>query len=158
MSILTKNIIIDPKFLTPMIDEHLFYELKNKYEKTCCLDNGFIISIDEILYIDNIINKDSIMITFMITFKAQTIKPVKDMILSFIPTLIIAKGIFGKIYDNINFYIPDNNLTENEFIFDEKLLCFKNKDKIIDNTKEVVVKIDQFICDTLKYNCIVTLV
>jgi len=158
MSILTKNIIIDPKFLTPMIDEHLFYELKNKYEKTCCPDNGFIISIDEILYIDNIINKDSIMITFMITFKAQTIKPVKDMIISFIPTLIIAKGIFGKIYDNINFYIPDNNLIENEFIFDEKLLCFKNKDKKIDNTKEVIVKIDQFICDTLKYNCIVTLI
>jgi hypothetical protein len=94
----------------------------------------------------------------MITFKAQTIKPVKDMILSFIPTLIISKGIFGKIYDNINFYIPDNNLNENEFIFDEKLLCFKNKDKKIDNTKEIIVKIDQFICDTLKYNCIVTLV
>ena len=116
MPIITKNIIIDPRYLTPMIDEYLFQELKKKYEKTCCPDHGFIISIDNIISTDNLINKDSIMITFSIIFTAQTIKPQKDMILSFIPTLIISKGVFGKIYENIHFYIPDHHLLENNFI------------------------------------------
>jgi DNA-directed RNA polymerase subunit E'/Rpb7 len=153
MSIITKNIIIDPRYLTPMIDEYLFQELKKKYEKTCCPDHGFIISIDDIISTDNLINKDSIMITFSITFKAKTIKPQKDMILSFIPTLIISKGVFGKIYENI----PDHHLLENHFIFDEQSLSFKSENQIINNSTEVTVKIDQFICDTQKYNCIVIL-
>ena len=158
MSIITKNIIIDPKYLTPMIDEYLFQELKKKYEKTCCPDHGFIISIDNIISTDNLINKDSIMITFSIIFKAQSIKPQKDMILSFIPTLIISKGVFGKIYENIHFYIPDHHLLENDFIFDEQSLSFRSKNQIINNNTEVNVKIHQFICDTQKYNCIVMLI
>jgi hypothetical protein len=78
------------------------------------------------------------------------------MKVSFIPTLILSKGIFGKIYDNINFFIPDTNLVENGYVFDSTTSSFKNenKNKLIDKSTNVSVVIDQLKYDLIKYNCI----
>lgn len=151
-SILTKSIQLEPKHLTPHIKETIFEELKLKYEKTCD-DIGLIVSIDEITHIDNIINKDSIVITFYITFKAKTIKPEKGMFFSFKPSLILQKGIFGKVHDKINFFIPESNLSENGYIFENDQFISKNKK--IDPNIDIHVKIIDFKYDTFKYNCIV---
>ena len=155
VSKITKDITLEPKHLTRDINKHIVSELKQKYERKCCDDYGIIISIDKIESIDNTINKDSIFITFMITFYATTIKPEKGMKLSFIPTLILSKGIFGKIYENINFFIPDTNLNEKEYNFDSTTSSFKKKDNTeIDKKTEVFVIIDQLKYDSIKYNCI----
>jgi len=155
---ITKDIILEPKHLTFEIDRFIESELRQKYEKKCCDDYGLLISIDSIESIDNTVNKDSIYITFMVTFYAKVIKPVKDMKVSFIPTLILSKGIFGKIYDNINFFIPDTNLTEMGYVFDSTTSSFKNekknKNKLIDKSTNVSVVIDQLKYDLIKYNCI----
>lgn len=158
ISVLTKNIILEPKHLTPNIKEYIFSELKKKYEKVCCDESGLIISIDRIITIDNIINKDSINITFMVQFEAHTIKPEKNMKISFIPTLILSKGIFGKLYENINFFIPETTLLDTGYKFDNDTSSFthEQKDTITCKT-EVNVTIDQLKYDTLKYNCIVLL-
>ena len=159
ISILNKNITIEPKHLTKDIKEYIFSELKKKYEKSCSDNEGLIISIDHIISFDNIINKDSIHITFSITFQAVTIKPKKDMNVSFTPTLILSKGVFGKLYDNINFFIPETSLIQAGYIFESDSNSFKNEetDQISCNT-EVNAIIDQIKYDTIKYNCIVRLV
>jgi DNA-directed RNA polymerase subunit E'/Rpb7 len=160
ISILNKNITVEPKHLTKDIKEYIFSELKKKYEKTCCDTEGLIISIDHIISIDNIINKDSIHITFSVIFQALTIKPEKDMNISFIPTLILSKGIFGKLYDNINFFIPESSLKQSGYIFDTDANLFKkeNETKIIITCKtEINTIIEQLKYDTVKYNCIVRL-
>ena len=77
VSKITKNIILEPKHLTRDINKYIVSELRQKYERKCCDDYGIIISIDTIESIDNTVNKDSIFITFMITFFATTIKPEK---------------------------------------------------------------------------------
>jgi hypothetical protein len=156
ISILTKNITVEPKHLTPEIKKHVINELKKKYEKTCCEKSGLIISIEELLSMDNLINKDSIHITFMATFKALTVKPEKGMKFSFVPTLILSKGVFGKMYENINFFIPEMALSLSGYTFDTNVFKSPNKEDIT-CTKSVNVIIDQLKCDTLKYNCIVDL-
>jgi len=168
ISILNKDITIEPKHLTKDVKEYILSELKKKYEKTCCDKEGLIISIDHIISIDNIINKDSIHITFSIVFQAITIKPEKDMNISFIPTLILPKGIFGKLYDNINFFIPETSLKQSGYEFDTDTNSFKKTEKnekneneneaVITYKTEVNTVIDQLKYDTVKYNCIVRLV
>ena len=167
ISILTKNITMEPKHLTKDIKNYVFTELK-KYERTCCDQCGLIISIDHIISMDNIIDKDSIHVTFMVKFKAVTIKPEKGMKISFTPTLILNKGIFGKLYDNINLFIPESVLVEFGYIFDPSSNSFKKeKNKDDDNNddenditcvKEVVSIVDQLKYDNVKYNCIVRLI
>jgi DNA-directed RNA polymerase subunit E'/Rpb7 len=155
MSKITKPVHIEPKHLTRDIDEYIYSELKKKYERTCC-EVGLIISIDEILEMDNFINKDSIIITFVVTFMAKTIKPEKNMIFSFIPSLILSKGVFGKLYDNINFFIPESNLVLLGYVFDTDK--FVKKEEKVDCKNEIRVKIEQIKYDTVKYNCITQLV
>lgn len=175
--IITKNISLDPSCLTSTLRELVYSDLKKKYERVCCGDDGFIVSIDEMIKMDNIINKDSITITFMITFKATTIKPEKDMLVSFVPTLLLQKGIFGKMYDCINFFIPDStlidagyqfNTTTNSFfkkeILKEEVKKGRKKEIIekelistIDKDTTVKVKIEQIKYDGIKYNCITSL-
>ena len=153
---ITKDIILEPKHLTFDIKTFIEKELRQKYEKKCCDDYGLLISIDSIESIDNTVNKDSIFITFMVTFYATVIRPVKGMKLSFIPTLVLSKGIFGKMYDNINFFIPDTNLTEMGYVFNNTTTSFNNDKKkaVIDKTTNVEVVIDQLKYDLIKYNCI----
>jgi DNA-directed RNA polymerase subunit E'/Rpb7 len=168
ISILNKDITVEPKHLTKDIKEYIFSELKKKYEKTCSDTEGLIISIEHIISIDNIINKDSIHITFSVIFQALTIKPEKDMIISFIPSLILSKGIFGKLYDNINFFIPESSLKQSGYIFDTDTNVFKkDSDSERDSEREtetfitckteVNTIIEQLKYDTVKYNCIVRL-
>jgi len=155
-SILTKSVHLEPKHLNKHIKEFIFSELKLKYEKTCSNEVGVIISVDEIISMDNLINKDSITITFMVTFYAKTVKPEKEMIFSFIPTLILSKGIFGKLYENINFFIPESNLIQSGYTFESDK--FVNKNDTIDSNTEISAKIEQLKYDTIKYNCITQLV
>lgn len=158
ISILTKNITIEPKHLTKDIKEYIFSELKKKYERSCSDNEGLIISIEYIISIDNIIDKDSIHITFSVTFQAVTIKPEKGMNILFTPTLILAKGVFGKLYDNINFFIPETSLTQAGYTFDLNTNSFENKNENITCKTEVSAIIDQLKYDTIKYNCIVRLI
>jgi len=158
ISIITKNIVIEPKHLNYNIKEYVYNELKKKYERTCCDEYGLIIEINEYLAMDNIINKDSIGITFTIKFKALTLKPVKGLVLSFIPYLIQQKGIFGKLYNNIHFFIPENNLINSGYVFNPDENYFNNENDIIDCKSEVNVMIDQIQYDTTKYNCITKLI
>jgi DNA-directed RNA polymerase subunit E'/Rpb7 len=152
-----KNIILLPKHLNSKLRDTILTELKTTYENRCVDEYGFILSIEDILEIDNIINKDSIHITFMITFNAFIFKPLKDMIISFIPNLIVEdKGVFGDIYEHIHIFIPIEDLIENNYLFIQE--TFKNDENTIDMDTEIKVKISEIKYDLLKYNCVTKIV
>jgi hypothetical protein len=111
------------------------------------------ISYDDIISIDNIISKDSTNVLFSIKFLANVVKPEKKDVISFKPSLILDKGLFGKIYDNISVFIPETNMKEWKFEKDK----YKNKDKIIDKETVVNAVITDTKFNTTKYNCICTL-
>lgn len=155
---IVKSISISPHYMDENIIKNVIHMLKNKYEKTCEEEYGLILSIDNIKDIQNMISKDSCTIIFDIKFIATTVKPEKNMCISFEPTLILPKGIFGKLYDNINLFIPDTSITskgwvykEDSFVFDDK---HKEKEKKIDKKSKINVLIKDIKFNTNKYNCI----
>jgi len=163
LSVVVKPIILEPKHLDHRIHETIEAEVKRKYEKTCCEEHGLIISVIKVLDLDNTVNKDSVFITFVVKFKALTIKPEKGLQLTFTPTLIISKGVFGKLYENINLFIPESHLSTHGYLFDEKIQSFcqtakKSKStKIISKSNEVHAMIEDIKYDSIKYNCIIGL-
>ena len=155
---IVKNISISPNYMDENIIKNVIYILKNKYEKTCEEDYGLIMTIDSIKDIQNVISKDSCSIIFEITFIATTIKPEKNMSISFVPTLILPKGIFGKLYDNINLFIPESSIISKGWVYKEDSFIFSNKEKEKEKKIDKKTKIDVLIKDikfnTNKYNCI----
>jgi hypothetical protein len=67
--------------------------------------------------------------------------------------MILSKGIFGKIYDNINLFIPVNNIKD--WIFEEN--SFKKGKKCIEKDRPIKVIISDIKFSSTKYNCICNL-
>lgn len=147
---LTKTISISPNYMNKNIVSAIVHMLKTKYEKTCSEEDGMIISVENITKLDNTISKDSCYVNFSVTFLAKVIKPEIGMSLEITPTLILSKGIFGKIYDTINLFIPENNIKD--WSFDEN--TFKKGKKVINKDKSVKVIITDIKFNSTKYNCI----
>lgn len=153
---------------------------RQKYEKTCDEEDGIIVSLDKMTNLTNVISKDSCHIHFTATFQAQTVKPQKGLVVSFTPTLILPKGIFGKLYDSISLFVPDeyikgwtfkgdryisnvsNVSSENEENKESDDSDNENKEnkenKTITKDHEVKVIIHDIKFNTTKYNCICKLV
>jgi len=148
----TKSIAVSPNFIDSNILKNVFFLLKKKYEKTCDEADGMILSIDKVIKIENIVSKDSCYINFDITFLATVIKPEKGLKLTFKPSYILQhKGIFGKIYDNISIFVPENTLKNWKYSNESYSDSFNNtinKDTII----EVIV--DEIKFNSTKYNCV----
>jgi len=153
---LVKTISITPNLINYNIIKNVVSLLKLKYEKTCNENDGMITYIDneDIKSIDNIIGKDSISVLFSIRFLATVVKPEKGNIINFKPTLILERGLFGKIYDNISVFIPESNMPGWKFEKDK----FKKDNDIIDKSTFIKAMITDTKFNSTKYNCICTLI
>lgn len=149
---LKRIISVSPDLMDYNILKNVFGILKNKYEKVCDEKDGMIFSIEKIIDIENVISKDASYIHFTVTFLAMVVKPEKNFPLSFKPTLILSKGIFGKLYDHINIFIPAVNM--GGWTFSEEENVFKNKGDHIDKETNVEATIKDIKYNTTKYNCI----
>lgn len=149
---LKRIISVTPDLMDYNILKNVFGIVKNKYEKVCDEKDGMVFSIEKIVDIENIISKDASYIHFTVTFLAIVVKPEKNMPLSFKPTLILSKGIFGKLYDHINIFIPSVNMGEWTFSEDENV--FTNNDDRIDKDTTINATIKDIKYNTTKYNCI----
>jgi len=149
---LKRVISVSPDLMDHNILKNVFGILKNKYEKVCDEKDGMIFSIEKIIDIENVISKDGIYIHFNVTFSAIVVKPEKNLPLSFKPTLILSKGIFGKLYDHINIFIPSVNM--GGWTFSEEENVFKNKEDRIDKETMIDATIKDIKYNTTKYNCI----
>jgi len=149
---LTKSLAVSPAELNSNIIKNIIYLLKQKYEKNCSEDDGLIISIDDILDITNVVSKDSCSVIFNIRFLATVIKPERQTKISFKPSLIIPKGIFGKLFENISLFIPESNLTKQKWSFDSDTFTRENQTVTKESLIEVTITDIKF--NVSKYNCI----
>jgi DNA-directed RNA polymerase subunit E'/Rpb7 len=156
---ITKNVYIQPSYINSNIMKNVFSMLQNKYEKTCDEDDGLILSIDEIQKVNNMISKDSSYIIFEITFTATVIKPEKGVKFSVKPSYILSsKGIFSKMYDNINIFVPESNIKDiKDWIYENDSYKNKKNGKVIDKNSEIQVIINDIKFNSTKYNCVCSL-
>lgn len=152
---ISRNIYIQPMYIDSDIMKNVFSMLKNKYEKTCDEEDGIILSIDEIKNVENMISKDSCYVIFKITFLATVIKPEKGMKLSIKPTIISSKGVFGKLYDNINIFVPDVNFKDSkDWKFSNDSYTNSKNGRLINKESNIDVVIKDIKFNSTKYNCV----
>lgn len=151
---ISKTVEVAPMFLNKNIIATVTELLKKKFEKTCDEDFGLLISVEKIIKMSNIISKDSKYVNFTIDFLGKTVKPEKGMVISFKPSFIISKGIFGKLYENINFFIPYESATSSlkKWTFEND--CFKKGKKKITVHDLISCIITDIMFETVKYKCI----
>lgn len=150
---ITKSITVSPKVMDKNIVNMIVQMFKKKYEKSCDDKNGYIVSIQSMKNLQNMISKDSTYIQFTATLLANVIKPEIDRQITIIPSLIISRGIFSKIYD-ISILIPEEYLKEKGWIFKENTFINDLDDKKIDSNTTIIVKIVNYKYAGSKYNCI----
>lgn len=156
---LVKIVSLLPQYLNKKMINTIVYILKNKYEKSCSEEDGLILTINKIHHITNVISKDSKEIYFQVSFSANTVKPEKGMKISFIPTLIINKGIFGKVYDMFSIFIPETNLKSYTFNNEKGNESFSHKIKthVLSRDTHVKAVISDIKFSGTKYNCLCVL-
>jgi DNA-directed RNA polymerase subunit E'/Rpb7 len=152
-----RSVFISPSYIDSDIMKNVFHMLKQKYEKTCDEEDGMIISIDEILKVENMISKDCCYVIFDITFIATVIKPEKNTILQIKPSyLLSSKGIFSKIYDNIYIFVPESNIKDSWKYENESYVNKSGNVINKDTTIDIVINDIKF--NSTKYNCVCSLV
>lgn len=153
-----KTICVNANIMDQHILKYVIQLLRQKYEKKCDKNDGYILSIDEMLDLQNIIGKDSCSIYFIAKLLVTVVKPEKGMKLKFIPSMIIPKGIFGKLskYDTISFLIPDTHLKE--WTFQDGIFVSNNdKTKKITKDDSIDIIINDIKFNQTKYNCVCSL-
>lgn len=147
---ITRTIHTGPNVLDSSIVKTIIHLFRQKYENTCDEKDGFIIGIDKISNLTNVIGKDSCHIEFTATLRARVIKPEKGLALSFSPSLIVQKGIFGKLYDTISIFVPESYMKD--WTFNNE--CFTKDDNLIQKHKPLRVVVMDIKFNNTKYNCI----
>jgi DNA-directed RNA polymerase subunit E'/Rpb7 len=151
--VVTKSVQLHPSYLDKNILTTVKELFAKKYEKTCDEEFGLFIEVVKVVKSSNVISKDLKSINFTVEFLAKVAKPEINMIVNFTPTMIVTKGVFGKIHDNINFFIPESSLKG--WAFDQE--NFKKGKKKITKNEMIEAIITDIRFETTKYNCICAL-
>lgn len=160
---LTKVLDLHPRHLDAEIHHTIRTTLLNEYTKYSSEENGVIVEVlsqNGVRIIDNLINKESQSICFKIQFEAVLLKPYKGLQVTFVPVMIMPKGLVGKLYhDAIILFVPVDQMPKwsyndqtHEFVHNEDPQC-----RPINRTTEVITEVIDFKFDLTKYNCIARL-
>lgn len=151
-----KMLYVNPSIMDNNIIRNIIQLYRQKYEKTCDEKVGYIVSINSIKKLENVISRDSNHIQFCALLEMSAIKPEKGLRFTFTPSLIIQKGIFGKIYD-ISILIPEDFLKSKGWTFHENsFVNGKNGQLTTSTAVDAMIMNYQFAGS--KYNCICDIV
>jgi DNA-directed RNA polymerase subunit E'/Rpb7 len=143
MTILTKRICLEPKFMDSKINEHILSKLKKQVENECSKENGYIISINKIIKILEInISSANSDIICIVKFDALTLKPEIGKKVKGKVCMIFDKGIFIDVNNKLKILIPENVITKLDYVYNNsKNIFIKSNDSNIKLDDILKVKI-----------------
>lgn len=150
---ITKTICVTPAIMDENMEETIATLIRQKYEKMCDEKDGLILEINKIKEIQNRISKDSCHINVDVTMNVNRVRPQKGTVFAFQPTLIIAKGIFGKLYQSISLFIPETYLSP-EWEYKNDTFVHSVSKNVITKQTDVTVSVVDMKFNSTKYNCI----
>jgi len=152
---LKTEILIKPYNLIKELDEILYKKLCDKFINKCSKKNGYVLSINPGIQIeDNTINING-NILFKVIFLAKIYKPKKDQVVSGDIYMIIPEGIIINIIEDIKVFISVANLKG--FKYNEKKQIYERKSKnetFLKLSQTVKIVITDVIFENLKFKCI----
>ena len=154
LATIKKSLCLEASSINPSIIRTIVQQFRQKYEKTCDETDGVILHVESIDHLENVISKDSRHVHVKVTATAKIFKPLKGIEIEFQPTLIIQKGVFGKMYGVINLFIPESYLKGWIFQGDHFV---SGEGDVLGKESTVVAVITDTKFATTKYNCICSL-
>ena len=148
---LQKSICLDAKEIGPNILRTIVQHVRRSHENTCDEKEGVILGIHRIDRVENVISKDARYVHVTVTFLADVVKPEKGLTVEFQPTLIIQKGIFGKIWNSVNLFIPESYM--NGWVYKSDRFVHPTGKEVTRDTM-VSATITDIKFAVTKYNCI----
>ena len=154
---LEKRIILESKYLTRDIKQHICNKLVEITKEECSKDYGYIIEIIKILDIKGHeigrVNFDNI---FTVIFEAYILNPVAGAEFEGTVCLIYKDGIFVNIYDKQKMLIPRDNIQD--YVFDENKNIYIKGDVIISQDSKLKVKVTASQYRKKSFSCFGTLI
>jgi DNA-directed RNA polymerase subunit E'/Rpb7 len=139
------------------INEYLNEYIKTTFENTCTKDIGYILKVENVKALSNIVSQFSPKVIFKVSFDAYTFKPIQNNVLTLKINLIFDHGILILI-DSIKILIPILQLKEKyELIKEEKMFKNKTNKKTIKAGDDIQISIIHFEYHNKGYNCIAKL-
>jgi DNA-directed RNA polymerase subunit E'/Rpb7 len=139
-AVLEKRILLDSKYLTKDIKQHICNKLVEVTKEECSKDYGYIIEIIKILEIKGHeigrVNFDNI---FTVIFEAYILNPVSGAEFEGVVCLIYKDGIFVNILDKQKMLIPKESIKD--YKFDEDKNIYKKGDSVIAQDTKVKVRV-----------------
>ena len=150
---ITKTICVTPAIMDENMEETIATLIRQKYEKVCDEKDGLILAINKITDIQNLISKDSCHINVIVTMNVNRVRPQKGTVFTFQPTLIIEKGIFGKLHQSISLFIPETYLSP-DWVYKNDTFIHSITKCVITKQTDVAVSVTDMKFNSTKYNCI----
>lgn len=139
-AVLEKRILLDSKYLTKDIKQHICNKLVEVTKEECSKDYGYIIEIIKILEIKGHeigrVNFDNI---FTVIFEAYILNPVSGAEFEGVVCLIYKDGVFVNILDKQKMLIPKESIKDYEF--DEDKNIYKKGDSVIAQDTKLKVRV-----------------
>ncbi len=149
IKIITRSIEIESKYLDWKLRDHILDKLRDVLIGDCSKDDGYILSVTRLVRIDdNYISLANSVATFVVTFEAETLKPIKGSIVDGKVSLIISQGIFVEVQEYLKILIPSDKMEEQKY--DPDLLSFGN----IKQGMEIRIVIEEIKYEKKKFICI----
>jgi len=141
--IIQKRICLESKFLNSNIKNHIYNKLQD-LTNDCSKEHGYIIKIyPDIKIVDNSVSTATSQTICMVEFKADTLKPEINDILTGKVIMIFKDGIFLKIKDKLKVMIPCAQLSKHSYVFSKKNDIFVKEieGNLEENKKEDSIKL-----------------
>lgn len=156
-AVLEKRILLDSKYLTKDIKQHICNKLVEVTKEECIKDYGYIIEIIKILEIKGHeigrVNFDNI---FTVIFEAYVLNPVSGAEFDGVVCLIYKDGVFVNILDKQKMLIPRDSIKD--YDFDEDKNIYKKGDSIIAQDSNVRVRVTASQYRKKSFSCFGTLI
>lgn len=152
VSILHRQICLEPKYLDQHLIQHLLETIKTSYIGTCTRQDGYIIDILRLVEItNNTISNANSEIIFSVRFEAKLLKPqigdqFKEQIL-----MVSEDGIFVEINKDLAVLIPASRLSE--YTFDEETDSFVSSSNTLSEGKEVEIELEGIEYSNNTFSC-----
>lgn len=152
---ISQNISIEAQYLDNKIKEHIFNKLKNIYEGTCSLDNGYILNINKIVELgDNKIGGANSLAIFDVIYEATILNPTEGQLLSGKVCMVFQHGIFVDVYNKMKVLVPASSMIEYSYNQDEKIFIHNNSKNVLKNGLDITINIVKTKYEKKQFSCI----
>lgn len=153
---ITKNIVLEPKYLNGFIEKTLLDRIRHIYEGRCIKRYGYFVDIQKLVrIIDNRITKFTGNVEFNVEFLAVTLLPIAGAMVDALVCMVLPTGVLVEVESMMNVMLTVNNLKKSDYHYCPGENVFSDESgNVIEKGDNIKVCITNVKYDNGKFICI----